>query len=195
MFRLQVCPRRIRRFDAWRRDHYVVSKCRTFTQWRGANFKKNGDLGYSVHRVARDSGTRYVQWQSCHMHGTFTQTWASEYLRCRCIRCFERGQDCLIPGPPNLAVQYFIFLNPSYSFCTHLVFCELGGIVDMTTGFELEGPGIESQWRRDFSAAVQTGLGIHPASCRMGTGSFPGVKRPGRDFNRPPYLVLRSKKE
>ena len=46
-----------------------------------------GDLGYSVHRVARDSGTRYVQWQSCHVHSTYTQTWASEYLRCRCIRC------------------------------------------------------------------------------------------------------------
>jgi len=27
-----------------------------------------------------------------------------------------------------------------------------------------------------FSAPVQTGLGAHPASCTMGTGSFPGVK-------------------
>ena len=27
-----------------------------------------------------------------------------------------------------------------------------------------------------FSAAVQTGSGAHPASCTMGTGSFPGVK-------------------
>ena len=30
-----------------------------------------------------------------------------------------------------------------------------------------------------FSAPVQTGPGAHPASCKMGTGSFPGVKRPG----------------
>ena len=30
-----------------------------------------------------------------------------------------------------------------------------------------------------FSAAVQTGPGAHPSSCTMGTGSFPGVKRPG----------------
>ena len=29
-----------------------------------------------------------------------------------------------------------------------------------------------------FSATVQTGLGAHPASCTMGTGSFPGVNRP-----------------
>ena len=27
-----------------------------------------------------------------------------------------------------------------------------------------------------FSALVQTGPGAHPASCTMGTGSFPGVK-------------------
>jgi len=28
-----------------------------------------------------------------------------------------------------------------------------------------------------FSAPLQTGPGAHPASCTMGTGSFPGVKR------------------
>jgi hypothetical protein len=34
---------------------------------------------------------------------------------------------------------------------------------------------IESRWGRDFSP-VQTGPGAHPASSKMGTGSFPGVK-------------------
>jgi len=29
----------------------------------------------------------------------------------------------------------------------------------------------------------------------MGTGSFPGVKRPGRDFDHPPHLAPRLKKE
>ena len=29
-----------------------------------------------------------------------------------------------------------------------------------------------------FSAPVQTGPGVHPASCTMGSGSFPGVKLP-----------------
>jgi hypothetical protein len=32
-----------------------------------------------------------------------------------------------------------------------------------------------------FFAHVQNGPGVHPASCTMGTGSFLGVKRPGRD--------------
>jgi len=35
--------------------------------------------------------------------------------------------------------------------------------------------GVESRWGREFSP-VQTGPGAHPVSCKMGTGSFPGVK-------------------
>ena len=38
--------------------------------------------------------------------------------------------------------------------------------------------GIESRWGRDFPP-VQTGPGAHPASCTMGTGSFPGVEAAG----------------
>ena len=37
-----------------------------------------------------------------------------------------------------------------------------------------------------FSTLVQTGPGAYPASCTMGTGSFPGVKRPGRGADHPP---------
>ena len=36
-----------------------------------------------------------------------------------------------------------------------------------------------------FSAPVQTGPGTHSASCTMGTGSFPGVERPGRGVDHP----------
>jgi hypothetical protein len=43
---------------------------------------------------------------------------------------------------------------------------------------------------KDFSSSlcVQTGSGVHPASCTMGTGSpFPGSKaRPGRDADHSP---------
>jgi hypothetical protein len=37
-----------------------------------------------------------------------------------------------------------------------------------------------------FSAPVQTGPRAYPASCTMGTGSFPGIKRPGRGVDHPP---------
>ena len=36
-----------------------------------------------------------------------------------------------------------------------------------------------------FSAPVLTGPGAHPAFCTRGTGSFPGVKRPGRVVDHP----------
>jgi len=37
-----------------------------------------------------------------------------------------------------------------------------------------------------YSAPVQTGLGVHPPSCTMGAGSFPGVKR-GRGVTLTPH--------
>ena len=43
-----------------------------------------------------------------------------------------------------------------------------------------------------FSAPVQTGPGAHPASCTMGTRSFPGVKQPGVVLTTHPHLAPRS---
>ena len=46
--------------------------------------------------------------------------------------------------------------------------------------------GVESRWGRDFPP-VQIGPGALPASCKMGTGSFPGGKvRPGRAADHSP---------
>ena len=58
--------------------------------------------------------------------------------------------------------------------------------VGIATRQGLGGPGIESQWGARFSAAVQTGPVADPASYTMGTGSFPGVKRPGLGVDQPP---------
>jgi hypothetical protein len=45
-----------------------------------------------------------------------------------------------------------------------------------------------------FSAPVQTGPGAHPASCTVGTGSFPRVKSgQGMILSPPPILVLWSR--
>ena len=60
----------------------------------------------------------------------------------------------------------------------------------------LYGLGIDSRWGgARFSATVQTGSEVHPASRLMGTGSFPGVKRPGRGIDHPHHLAPRLKKE
>jgi hypothetical protein len=50
------------------------------------------------------------------------------------------------------------------------------GTVGIATGYGLDGSEIESRWGARFSTPVQTGPGAHPASCTMGTGSFPRVK-------------------
>jgi len=67
--------------------------------------------------------------------------------------------------------------------------------VGTATRYALAGPGIESRWGARFFAPVQTGSGAYPASYAMGTGSFPGVKRPGRGVDHPPHLAPRLKKQ
>ena len=61
--------------------------------------------------------------------------------------------------------------------------------VDIATGYGLDRPGMESRWGAKFSAPVHTDPGTHPASCRVGTRSFLGIKRPGRDAGPSPLLV------
>jgi hypothetical protein len=69
-----------------------------------------------------------------------------------------------------------------------------GSSVSKATGYGLDGPGIESRWGARFSAPVQNGPAAHPASCTIGTGSFPGVES-GRGVTLTPHplLVPRSK--
>jgi len=48
-------------------------------------------------------------------------------------------------------------------------------------------PWIESRWGgRDFPHPSRPAPGAHPASYTMGTGSFLGVKQPGRVVDHPP---------
>jgi hypothetical protein len=64
----------------------------------------------------------------------------------------------------------------------------LGSSVGIATDYGLDGPGIEKKnpGGGEIFAHVQTGPGAHPAFWAMGTGSFPGVKRPGRGADHPP---------
>ena len=89
------------------------------------------------------------------------------------------------------------------------VYCQVGtGFMD--TYIYIYGPGYLIQYSDSlmsgrsgdritmgtiFSALVQTGPGAHPASYTLGTGSFSGVKRPGRRIHQPPHIAQRLKKE
>jgi hypothetical protein len=54
--------------------------------------------------------------------------------------------------------------------------------VGVATGYGLDGPGIESRWRRDFSHASRPALGPTQPPVRW----VPGVKQPGRGADHPP---------
>ena len=71
-----------------------------------------------------------------------------------------------------------------------------GSSVDIATGCMLDGPGIESRMGARFSAPVQTDPGPPPpASCTMGSGSFPEVKCDRSVTLTPhPLVVPRSRK-
>jgi len=57
----------------------------------------------------------------------------------------------------------------------------------LITPYGLDVPGIESRWGRDFPHLSRPALRpTHTASYTLGTGSFPGVKRPGRGVYHPP---------
>jgi hypothetical protein len=64
----------------------------------------------------------------------------------------------------------------------------------IATCYGLDGPGIESGHGPIFSLA-QTGPRAYPASYTVGTGSLPGVKRPGCDVNHPPLSSAEVKTE
>jgi hypothetical protein len=59
-------------------------------------------------------------------------------------------------------------------------------LVGIATRYGLDGPGIESRMGARFSSHLQTGRGAHPATCTMGTGSFPTVKQLKLGVDSPP---------
>ena len=54
--------------------------------------------------------------------------------------------------------------------------CGPGSVVGIATGYKAGRLGDRIPVGARFSTPVQTGPGAHPASCTMGTESFPGVK-------------------
>jgi hypothetical protein len=92
-----------------------------------------------------------------------------------------------------LTLLFWLFFSRSLS---QFVWCSAtskvdvpGSSVGIATGYGLDGPGIESRWGARFFTPVQTGPVADPASCRMGTGSFPGLKN-GRGVTLTPHPLL-----
>ena len=81
---------------------------------------------------------------------------------------------------------------PAYFNQFYYYKCGPGSSVGIATELRAGRSGIESRRGRDFPP-VQTDPGAHPASCKMGAGSFPGVKCGlGMLLTTHPLLVPRS---
>jgi len=62
-------------------------------------------------------------------------------------------------------------------------------VVGIAICYGLDSPGIESRWGTRFSSPVETGPVAQPADYSMGTGSFLGLKQPGRGVDHPSRLA------
>jgi hypothetical protein len=97
----------------------------------------------------------------------------------------------IIHGQQNTKfIKYLLDFLINIIYCNIKYRCEPVSSVGIAIGYGLDGLGIETMWGRDFFAHVKTGPGAHPASCTMGTRSFPGVKRPGLGADHPPPRPL-----
>jgi hypothetical protein len=94
--------------------------------------------------------------------------------------------------PPRLHTSVCHGASP-YIYVTCFIGCEPGSSGSIVSGYGLDDRAIKVRYpdeARDISSnrCVQTGSGVHPASCTMGTwGPFPWAKaRPGRDADHSP---------
>ena len=114
--------------------------------------------------------------------------------------CHEQNSEVvpnLLPSRLDVIKLNPIVLNPANYlikfYVTHIPSVGRDSSVGIATRYGLNSPGIESRWEARFSVPVQTGPGAHPASCTMGTGSFPGVKQPGRGVDYLPQSIVEVK--
>jgi hypothetical protein len=115
--------------------------------------------------------------------------------------CFSRFCD----HHQSIIQEYKQLYSLNISECTDMEHIKLhnvlyscggqGSSVSIATELQAGRSGDRIPVGARFSAPVQTSPGAHPASCTMGTGSFPGVKS-GQGVTLTPYplLVLWSRK-
>ena len=59
-----------------------------------------------------------------------------------------------------------------------------GSVVGIATGYGLDGPGIESRWRRDFPHLSRPALEPTQSPAQREPGLSRGKERPGREDDR-----------
>ena len=92
--------------------------------------------------------------------------------------CSARSQHFTAFKNYNFPFRRYLLSFSAYLFEFHTEITELGpgSSVGIATELRAGRSGDRIAVVARFSAPVPTGPGAHPASCTMGTGSFPGVK-------------------
>ena len=88
------------------------------------------------------------------------------------------GYKTLFQAGQWIRIHYFIFCGP-------------GSIVDIATDYGLDGPGIESRWKRDFQHLSRPAPGPTQPPVQWVPGFSGGKERPGLDAEpSPPSSVV-----
>jgi hypothetical protein len=85
-------------------------------------------------------------------------------------------------------MNYLENINGFLSIASH-IYMGRHSAVGIATGYGLGSPRSESRCGSRFSSPVQTGPGVHPASCTMYIRSFPRVKS-GRSVTLTSHALL-----
>jgi len=85
-------------------------------------------------------------------------------------------------------VEWWAIEKNIYIYIYIYIYGGPGSSDGIATELEAGRSGIESRWGRDFPP-FRIGPGAHPGSCKVGTGSFPGVKC-GRGVLLTPHPLL-----
>jgi hypothetical protein len=84
---------------------------------------------------------------------------------------------------PNGKVLCF---DQAIKYIGSTVVCGPGSVVGIATGYELDGPGIEYRWRRDFPHLSRPALEPNQLPAQWVPGLSRSKERPGRDADPSP---------
>jgi hypothetical protein len=135
--------------------------------------------------------TLYIQWHQIYLDHQYASFFISTYHIC--LRMTQISGKCCRENQNT----HFMFNNffPPKSCClsdymkSYNTESGPGSSVDIVTGYCLDGPGIESQWRRDFSLLSRPTLGPTKPPVQWVPGLSRGVKS-GRGVTLSPHFIL-----